>query len=86
MNTYSRIERRKWGQEEYKFVQNGFLDVLDNAIKEVYRITDEEFDYLAENMGDEEIELFMASRVASFEEKRKLLQMIKRHLIKMKND
>ena len=55
------------------------LDLFDNAIKEVYRITDNEFDYLAENLTDGEISYFVAGKL-SFGEKKECLRIVQNHL------
>jgi hypothetical protein len=46
-------------REEIQFKNSGGLDVLfDNQVKSAYNITDEEYDYIAENMSDEELSIF----------------------------
>lgn len=55
------------------------LDLFDNAIKEVYRITDDEYDYLAENLTDGEMSYFVAEKL-SFGEKKQCLRIIENHL------
>jgi len=46
-------------REEIQFKNSSGLDVLfDNQVKSAYNITDEEYDYIAENMSDEELSIF----------------------------
>lgn len=37
----------------------GMFDLVDNAIKEVWRINDEEYDYIIDNTTDSELALFI---------------------------
>lgn len=55
------------------------FDLFDNAIKEVYRITDDEYDYLAENLTDGEMSYFVSEKL-SFGEKKECLRIVQNHL------
>lgn len=57
----------------------GMLDLFDNVIKEVYRITDDEYNYLAENLSDNELSYFSADKL-SFEDKKECLKIVQKHL------
>lgn len=59
--------------------KGGMLDLLDNAIKEIYRITDDEYDYLCENLTDGEMSLFLAEKL-TFGEKKQCLSIVENHL------
>ena len=76
----SRCKRKFRPYEDLKIKSSGgMLDLFDNAIKEVYRITDNEFDYLAENLTDGEISYFVAGKL-SFGEKKECLRIVQNHL------
>lgn len=47
----TRFERKN--RTDIKYKGGGFFDVLDNAIKQVWRITDEEYDYICDQEGEE---------------------------------
>ncbi len=59
--------------------KGGMLDLFDNAIKEIYRITDDEYDYLCENLTDGEMSLFVAEKL-TFGEKKQCLSIVENHL------
>lgn len=59
--------------------KGGMLDLFDNAIKEIYRITDDEYDYIAENLTDGEMTLFVAEKL-TFGEKKQCLSIVEKHL------
>jgi len=60
--------------------KGGLFDLFDNAIKEIYRITDDEYDYLADSFSDEEIGLFIKED-QSFSEAKKCLSMVETRLL-----
>ena len=55
------------------------LDLFDNAIKEIYRITDDEYDYLCENLTDGEMSLKKKKKL-TFGEKKQCLSIVENHL------
>ena len=59
--------------------KGGMLDLFDNAIKEIYRITDDEYDYISENLTDGEITLFISEKL-TFGEKKQCLSFVEKHL------
>jgi hypothetical protein len=76
----SRCKRKFRPYEDLKIKsRGGMLDLIDNVIKEVYRITDAEYDYLAENLTDPEISYFVSQKL-SFGEKKECLRILKKHL------
>ena len=55
----SRFERKKRGVECLKLKQQGrisFGDLADNAIKELFYVTDEEYDLICDKTTDEELD------------------------------
>lgn len=76
----SRCKRKFRPYKELKIKSSGgMLDLFDNAIKETYRITDNEYDYLAENLTDEQTNYFVSEKL-SFAEKKECLKIIQNHL------
>ncbi len=76
----SRCKRKFRPYEDLKIKSSGgMFDLFDNVIKEVYRITDEEYDYLAENLSDDEMSFFVSEKL-SFGEKRECLKIVQTHL------
>jgi hypothetical protein len=76
----SRCKRKFRPYEDLKIKSSGgMLDLFDNAIKEVYRITDDEYDYLAENLSDGEMSYFVSEKL-SFGEKKECLRIVGNHL------
>jgi len=59
----------------------GITDLFDNAIKGNLRINDEEYDFICENMTDEEMDLICKEEL-SISEKRKLLITLEKYLKK----
>ena len=76
----SRCKRKFRPYENLKIKSSGgVLDLFDNVIKEVYRITDDEYDYLAENLTDGEMSYFVSEKL-SFGEKKECLRIVQNHL------
>ena len=76
---YSRLDRKKNPPTIWIKNKGSLLDAFDNAIKEVFLITDEEYDVLAEHMSREEIDLFIADKLA-YKEAKQLVISINKHL------
>lgn len=55
------------------------LDLFDNAIKEIYRITDDEYNFLAENLTEDELDYFLSENL-SFGGKKECLRIVQNHL------
>ena len=76
----SRCKRKFRPYKDLKIKSSGgMLDLFDNVIKEVYRITDDEYDYLAENLSDGEMSYFVSEKL-SFGDKRECLRILQNHL------
>jgi len=79
----SRCKRKFRTYEDSKIKSNGgmfdLFDLFDKAIKEVYRITDDEYDYLAENLTDGEMSYLVSDKL-SFGGKKECLQIVQNHL------
>jgi hypothetical protein len=75
-------------REEIQFKESGGLfDLFDNQIKAAYNITDEEYDYIAEHMDEEELSIFVDggglgndSEVVKFSTIRKALEIRNKYL------
>ncbi|MDX2128703.1 MAG: hypothetical protein SFU91_06665 [Chloroherpetonaceae bacterium] len=78
----SRCKRRNrtWDELGLKTI-GGIPDLIDNAIKQVFRITDQEYDYLAKNLNDVEMSYFV-NETLSFREKKECLKILEKHLKK----
>lgn len=76
----SRLERKKRPIESLKLMDSGgMLDLFDNAIKEYYYLTDEEYDIIAGSCSEEEIELLVTEK-DSFSHRRKCLLIINKYV------
>jgi hypothetical protein len=68
----------------------GLTDVFDNAIKGLFNITDDEYDFICENASDEELDVFLSGlggldSEPTFTEKKKALEMRNKYLDKFNN-
>ena len=59
----------------------GLFDIFDDHVKMVFRINDEEYDYLCEVMTDEELDLFVREPT-TFSERKLLLITVEGYLNK----
>jgi len=76
----SRCKRKFRDEKELNILsKGGITDLFDNQIKLVYRITDDEYDYLCECLSDEEIGYFVSEDL-NFSEKRVLIKLLEKHL------
>lgn len=76
----TRFERKKRDYSDLKIVSTGGLfDLVDNAIKSAYYLTDEEYDTVIEQMDDIELDLFVKQDL-KFSEARIVLSSINRIL------
>ncbi len=49
-------------RKEIQFkTSGGLFDLFDNQIKEAYNITDDEYDYIAEHMTNDEMSIFLSA-------------------------
>jgi hypothetical protein len=75
-----RIDRKGWLNKDMGIKsKGGMFDMFDNHIKVVYRINDEEFDYLCEVMSDDETDIFVNER-PTFSDKRKMIELLNKHI------
>jgi hypothetical protein len=63
----------------------GMQDMFDNVIKVLFNITDDEYDFIAENASDEEINVFLTAlgsleNESTFTERRRALELRNRLL------
>jgi hypothetical protein len=76
-------------REEIQFKnKGGITDIFDDYVKGLYNITDEEYDFLAEKMSHEEMDIFVSvfnGSNTTFSEKRKALE-IRNKYLKQYND
>jgi hypothetical protein len=59
--------------------KGGMLDLFDNAVKEIYRINDEQYDYLIEVLSEEEEKLFVKENM-TFSDKKQILTILQKYL------
>lgn len=57
----------------------GMLDLFDNTIKEIFRVNDDEYDYLCDNMTDDELGLLIKDEF-TYQEKRQLITIMDKYL------
>jgi hypothetical protein len=67
----------------------GLYDIFDDLIKTFYNITDDEYDYIADNASDDELHIFLSAlggleKPSTFTERRKGLIM-RNHYIEKYN-
>ena len=76
----SRLGRRNRTGEDLGLLDSGgMLDVIDNTVKSAFRINDKEYDFIADKLTNEEMELFLNEN-KSFSEKRKTLVLLEKYL------
>ena len=80
MKYITRLARKNRTDEELGILSSGGLfDMFDNEIKFSYRLNDDEFDYIAKYMADEEIELFTNDN-KTYDQKRKVIKLLEKYL------
>lgn len=76
----SRINRRKWTEEQCGILSSGGIhDAFDNAIKSIYRITDEEYDFICDNAIDGEL-TYIITKNPSFSDKREIIKILNKYV------
>ena len=76
----SRLSRKNRTEEELGIKsRGGMFDLFDNEVKNVLRITDEEYDHLADKIADDEINFVFKDNL-TFSEKRRCLIIVDKHL------
>ncbi len=83
-----RLKRKNRTLEDLGIVSNGGMaDLIDNAVKEIYRINDKEYDYIAENTTDEDLGILMETDLAgkelTFSHKREVIRVLDKYLKEM---
>ena len=63
----------------------GMSDLFDNVIKEAWRINDEEFDFIIEDMGTPEMDLFISESL-NFSDAKRMLNLVDSKLITLYKD
>ncbi len=83
---YSRLNRKgNPDVEQLKRSSHSFGDLIDISLINVFRITEDEYDFLLDNISDEEIKIFLGvidgfDSKSTFTEKRRGLELLKRKL------
>jgi hypothetical protein len=85
-----RIDRIKMTAEEMGIKNKGGLhDLFDNAFKGTFRLSDDEYDYIAEHGSDEDFDSLMPAMKMegkpTFAEKRVIAKTLEKYLIQFKN-
>lgn len=77
-----RIERRKWTKKDIGYSYSGSLLLLiDNTIKQMLRINEDELCYLCEKMNEDDINLIDHGEKYTFSEKRRIITMLNTYFI-----
>lgn len=76
----SRLSRKNRTCEDLGIKSSGgMLDLFDNAIKETFRINDDEFDYIAERLSEDEMDIVFKED-QSFNEKRQCILIVEKYI------
>lgn len=76
----SRLSRKNRTEEDLGIKSSGgIFDLFDNEVKGVFRITDEEYDFIAEHIKDEEKDIIFKDNL-TFSEKRQCLIIVDKYL------
>ena len=76
----SRIKRRTWTMAEFGDRSNkGLFGLMDVAMKQNLRITDDEYDFIAGEMSDEEMDSVLEDR-PTFAQRRKIIQILNKYI------
>lgn len=85
INSTKRLERRNITYSEIGYKsQGGIPDLLDNSLKIVARINDEQYDFIAKNANDGELDLLVKEEF-TFAEKRQFIIMLEKYLTQFNN-
>lgn len=78
----TRLSRLKADPSIYVYkASGGMLDLFDNAFKQALRVTDSEYDWLAENLSDEELGLIVTDpelKSLTFTERRQIILILRK--------
>lgn len=76
----SRINRRTWTMKEFGDKNmKGFFGLIDVAMKQNLRITDDEYDFIAGEMTDEEMSSVMVEK-PTFAQRRKIIETLNKYV------
>ncbi len=76
----SRLSRKNRTNSECGIKSSGGItDLFDNMVKSLWRIDDEEYDFIIERMTDSEMDLFLKEN-PTFAERRKMIILVERLL------
>lgn len=81
-----RLARKNRTSKDLGVKTKGHLnDIFDNAIKQTFRINDDEYDFIAEFASDEDLEWLLKESYPTFGEKRKLIDILDNYLAQFEN-
>ena len=76
----SRINRKNWLNKDIGYKSSGgMFDLIDNQIKSIYRINDDEYDHLCEVMSDDEMDIFVTDK-PTYADKRKMIELLNKYI------
>lgn len=76
----SRINRRTWTMAEFGDRNNqGVFGMIDIAVKENLRITDDEYDFISEEMTDEEMGNALEEK-PTFAQRRRIIEILNKYI------
>ncbi len=76
----SRINRRAWTMVEFgNRNAKGLFGMMDVAIKENLRITDDEYDFIAGEMTDEEMDNVLEEK-PTFAQRRRIIEILNKYI------
>ena len=76
----SRINRKTWKMDDFGHANSaGIFGQMDVTVKDTFRITDSEYDYLCGVCTDEELELLLLSK-PNFTTKRKMIELLNKYI------
>ena len=83
----TRLERkdRKDILSSVKPGPNSPLVLIDDYIKSIWRINDEEYDYIVEILSDEELSLFCLYEKPSISELKRIINIVNQHVYDFQN-
>jgi hypothetical protein len=74
----SRAQRKN--RTDIEYVNKGQItDAFDNAIKQVLRISDEEYDYIAEHATDNDLKILL-NQSMTFKSKREFIKVLDKYI------
>lgn len=65
--------------------KHGLNELMDDAIKQLWRINDGEFDYIAENISDDDIHLFVIGEKSTISELKRGIRLVNEMVEKYQN-